>query len=762
MHFFEKHETLVERPLKQQQVLPSFSNKVSERANGGRGARHARARRFPARCRCFPATTETRSSLPRVICAKRSPDAARGTVVPASAPLTMSARSPSTPASFVFGDGARVAGRHDDGHVSGARTKTDEDGDFELESFPLTSLALGPWHARHVSTRLYFPSGRFVFVVTRRRRAEKASAFERTAELVTRHVARRLHVDVPMSPFDPDARGGPRVQSSERAKRARGDRGPNGGFGHRSAVPSPNVSAFAPFETFETFAPGATASVAGSVTGTSGVAFAEGSRETRTASLKRNHTTSRRSKHSPVSRCRDRVTTYAIDHDDVVGLNYVNPLCADGRLAMEARRVVKRAHATLDDAVASFATDTVRDTRGAPPGKKNASNATPTVVPGDVFDRRRGDGGSRAAGVGRAGARRFPGTPKTPKARKRSRLDADAGSVSENTSENTSGVLAETSDAPSPRAPPRVDEPDARRFAPDAAERESGVWSREPESSLDASPDATSTKSHRCGDTTDDTCGTNDAFCGDRTVFRDQTVFLCFDDPRVSAALRDVVTAERRLLALAEDGIPVWALVMASCGVYYRPWLRTASRLAFVTLALWSATAGARDVFRFCANAVAKTENANGVETSSPAIAAVSSASANTLFLSSLAWTGGARLGFVDARAVRALTAALGAGARALTRVFAFAGYVVGRIVAHRLSLAIAIRRAWRSLPRMWADAHGFVVASETETFRRDRKMTEKTFDRRDFRAETFASPRRRKPETPARGAPTRRADDDK
>ena len=671
----------------------------------------------------------------------------------------MSARSPSTPASFVFGDGARVAGRHDDGHVSGARTKTDEDGDFELESFPLTSLALGPWHARHVSTRLYFPSGRFVFVVTRRRRAEKASAFERTAELVTRHVARRLHVDVPTSPFDPDARGGPRVQSSERAKRAHGDRGPNGGFGRRSAVPSPNspnVSAFETFETFETFAPGATASVAGSVTGTSGVAFAEGSRETRTASLKRNHATSRRSKHSPRRR-RDLVATYAIDHDDVVGLNYVNPLCADGRLAMEARRVVKRAHATLDDAVASFATDTVRDTRGA-------SNATPTVVPGDVFDRRRGDGGSRAAGVGRAGARRFPGTPKTPKARKRSRLDADAGSVSENTSENTSGVLAETSDAPSPRTPPRDDEPDARRFAPDAAERESGVWSlesREPESSLDASPDATSTKSHRCGDTTDDTCGTNDAFCGDRTVFRDQTVFLCFDDPRVSAALRDVVTAERRLLALAEDGIPVWALVMASCGVYYRPWLRTASRLAFVTLALWSATAGARDVFRFCAYAVAKTENANGVETSSPAIAAVSSASANTLFLSSLAWTGGARLGFVDARAVRALGAALGAGARALTRVFAFAGYVVGRIVAHRLSLAIAIRRAWRSLPRMWADAHGFVVASETETFRRDRKMTEKTFDRKAFRAETFASPRRRKPETPARGAPTRRADDD-
>ena len=664
----------------------------------------------------------------------------------------MSARSPSTPASF--GDGARVAGLHD-GHISGAHSE-DEDGDFErMESFPLTSLALGPWHARHVSLRLYFPTGRFVFVVVRRRRAEKASAFGRTAELVTRHVARRLHVDVPMSPFASDARGG-----LGKPKRACGDRGPNGGFNDRSAVPSPTRAA--PFETFE---PRATASVAGSVAGTSGVAFAEGSRSRsrETASLARNHTTRRRSKH--VFRTRDHVTTYAVDHDDVVGLNYVNPLCADGRLAMEARRVVKRAHATLDDAVASFATaSSDRDTRGALPGKKNASNATPTVVPGDVFDRRRGDGGSRAAGVGRAGARRFPGkknAPGSPKARKRSRLDADprvSENTSENTFENTSGVLAETSDiSSSPRTPPRDDEylvskNVARRFAPDAAERESRA-------SLDASPDATPTKSHTSPHRYDDT---DDNGCDDQTVFRDQTVFLCFDDPRVSAALRDVVTAERRLLALAEDGIPVWALVMASCGVYYRPWLRTASRLAFVTLALWSATAGARDVFRFCAYAVAKTENANGVETSSPAIAAVSSASANTLFLSSLAWTGGARLGFVDARAVRALTAALGAGARALTRVFAFAGYVVGRIVAHRLSLAIAIRRAWRSLPRMWADAHGFVVASETETFRRDRKMTEKTFDRRDFRAETFASPRRRKPETPARGAPTRRADDDK
>lgn len=660
----------------------------------------------------------------------------------------MSARSPSTPrCSFAFGAGARVAGQHD-GFTSGAHSE-DEDGDFELESFPLTSLALGPWHARHVSTRLYFPSGRFVFVVTRRRRAVKASAFGRTAELVTRHVARRLHVDVPMSPF---ASGHRRGESGKPIKRACGDRGPNGGggFSRRSAVPSPTLAA--PFETFE---PGATASVATEQVATERVAFAEGSRET--ASLARNHTTRRRSKHAFRER-RDHVTTYAVDHDDVVGLNYVNPLCADGRLAMEARRVVKRAHATLDDALASFAT--TKSARDTPRGVLlNASNATPTVTLDDVFDRRRGVGGSRAAGVGRAGARRNPGkknAPGSPKARKRSRLDADPR-VSENTFEN---VLAETSDvSSSPRTPPRDDEylvskNVARRFAPDAAERESRA-------SLDASPDATPTKSHTSPHRYDDT---DDNGCDDQTVFRDQTVFLCFDDPRVSAALRDVVTAERRLLALAEDGIPVWALVMASCGLYYRPWLRTAARLAFVALALWSAAAGARDVFRFCVlkNAFAKTKTgADGVDVSSPAVSAVSSASANTLFLGSLAWTGGARLGLVDARAVRALTAALGAGARALARVFAFVGYVVGRIVAHRLSLAISIRRAWRGLPGMWADAHGFVVASETDASRKGKERgaastTEKASGG-DFRAETFASPRRRKPETPARGAPTTR-----
>jgi hypothetical protein len=275
MILFEKHETLVERSTK---ILTRFSlskgvdtRRHRHQSLGARERRSWRQRRaragFPARCRCFPATTETRSSLPRVISAKRSPDAARGTVVPASAPLTMSARSPSTPASFAFGDGARVAGLHD-GHVSGAHSE-DEDGDFErMESFPLTSLALGPWHARHVSVRLYFPSGRFVFVVVRRRRAEKASAFGRTAELVTRHVARRLHVDVPMSPFASDARG-----ESGKPKRACGDPSvTNGGFDDRSAVPSPTRAA--PFETFAPRASQRKPSVAGSVAGTSGVAFA--------------------------------------------------------------------------------------------------------------------------------------------------------------------------------------------------------------------------------------------------------------------------------------------------------------------------------------------------------------------------------------------------------------------------------------------------------------------------------------------------------
>ena len=616
-----------------------------------------------------------------------------------AAPSSPPSRSPSTPA-FAFGVEARSTGRRR-GFASAARSE-DEESDFELESFPLTRLALGPWHARaHVSLRLFFGRRRFVFVVVRRLRAQKPSAFGRTAELVARGVARRLRVDVPRSPFDLDARNAGRAGHDPRVLDA-------------SPEPEPEPEP----------------------------SFAEGARgdvSARAARLRR-----RRGKDDARA---PRVLTYAIEHDDVCGVNYLNPLCVDGRLVIETRRVTKRAFATLDEALASLsgeASTAETPSRAKPSPVRDArETGVAADAPGDFFDRRRTRG---AVGIGRAGARRAdaavsPGAradaAPSPKARKRSRFTADARVRNPRTPEASGGTgdakdavdgpvdgsvdgsvdgFAETSDAPSPSTPPRRDGADARRSARHEASR----------SSEDESPAPSA-----------DRGGARETRRSGATTFRHQTVFACFDDPRLPDALRAVVTSERRLLTLVEDGIPVWATAMASCGVYYRPWLRIAARAAFVAVALVSAWVGARDAFR-----------------------AAASASANTLVLGGLAWHGGARLGFVDSRAVRALTAVAHAAARALARVLAFVGYVVSRLVSHRLSLAMAARRAWRGLPGLLASAHGFVVGPETRSGTETVEATEREATGATFLA-SVAGPRRRKPETPARGARARVADDD-
>lgn len=687
------------------------------------------------------------------------------------------ARSPSTPI-FAFGDEARATGRRrrpraaHDGFTSGARSE-DEDGDFELESFPLTSLALGPWHARaHVSLRLAFGPGRFVFVVVRRLRAKKASAFGRTAELVTRHVARRLRVDVPMSPFDPEARGRRMSKGGERARRSRGknDEDPSDDDANENVSDVESVFFAKPRETASSFAEG----VSDDVSALDSL---------RSESLKK-RPPSRTKKTRPR---RALVLTYEIDHDDIVGLNYVNQLCLDGRLAIETRKVTKRAFDALDDALAFFAAKTTDST---------TTDASSVSVPSAAGAGRRRL--ASAAGVGRAGARRHRRMKEkdafaspTHSARKRSRFAADA--VSDEPLRRTAKArpsdaidvldASSTSDAPSPRTPPRDDERVLGKNPKTSAEdslREKKTKRKPARVGLRAPPFAFFLSRRRVvkesvSDTSARSCAERNADeCHESEVFRDQTVFASFDDLFLPEALRERVVAERRLLTLAEDGIPVWATVMASCGLYYRPWLRTAARAAFIALALGSAAVGARDFFALGARGVLSADAVVAPASSS------ASSSANTLFLGGLAWTGGARLGLVDARAMRTLTGVLNAAARALARVFAFVGYVVGRIAAHRLSLAMAARRAWRGLPRLWANAHGFraeciateCIASPTSATRASAGIDEEntTFRKRNdggeksrgeggdffFRAELGAAvPRARKNKTPARGAPT-------
>ena len=63
------------------------------------------------------------------------------------------------------------------------------------------------WHAKtHVSLCIVFATGRFVFVVVRRRRVLKPGTFVRTVERVKRTVKRHFDLDMPLSPFSVNGR----------------------------------------------------------------------------------------------------------------------------------------------------------------------------------------------------------------------------------------------------------------------------------------------------------------------------------------------------------------------------------------------------------------------------------------------------------------------------------------------------------------------------------------------------------------------------
>ena len=53
-----------------------------------------------------------------------------------------------------------------------------------------------------------------------------------------------------------------------------------------------------------------------------------------------------------------------------------------------------------------------------------------------------------------------------------------------------------------------------------------------------------------------------------------------------------------RLLQLYESGLPAWAVFLPSYGLYYRPWLRTATWLAFVLVSVFSMALGFWDLWR--------------------------------------------------------------------------------------------------------------------------------------------------------------------
>ncbi|WIA36664.1 hypothetical protein OEZ86_007948 [Tetradesmus obliquus] len=75
-----------------------------------------------------------------------------------------------------------------------------------------------------------------------------------------------------------------------------------------------------------------------------------------------------------------------------------------------------------------------------------------------------------------------------------------------------------------------------------------------------------------------------------------------FRDPtlphQLSKILKNESKSNVRLLKLYESGLPGWAIVLPSYGLWYRPWMRRVTWLLFVLLSVVSMAMGFYDLYK--------------------------------------------------------------------------------------------------------------------------------------------------------------------
>ncbi|KAJ9533294.1 hypothetical protein QJQ45_026339, partial [Haematococcus lacustris] len=81
-------------------------------------------------------------------------------------------------------------------------------------------------------------------------------------------------------------------------------------------------------------------------------------------------------------------------------------------------------------------------------------------------------------------------------------------------------------------------------------------------------------------------------------VFTSRTVIMQFRDPHVPPMLRDFVKSDMRLLKLYESGLPSWAVFLPCYGLWYRPWMRTATWLLVTAISIFSMAMGFYDLYK--------------------------------------------------------------------------------------------------------------------------------------------------------------------
>jgi hypothetical protein len=618
---------------------------------------------------------------------------------------------------FEFGAGTDARGARDEDDIPD-----------ELEAFPLTSLSLGMWKARsHGGLRAILARDRFVFVVFRRRRAVPTLA-ARASELVSQQLGRHLHIPVPSSPFDlGDA-------STRRASRAfdaaLGDA--DTPRSHRGATPAPDVPATPPMGTRD--APRASTAAdddaPSTATTTTATAFTPG------ASSPGAHA------HPSGFRAAQHVVlTYEITFENIVGLDYVNPLCFDGRVAIEARRVTKRAFSNLASALTFFRR---RDGASARRGS-GAETAARFTARGSSDDRRvvrpenanlnsNADGDARR---GRGDARATEGFDVGGgTARKRSRLAlesrfAEVASMPSG-DDGTAGDLPGTKMGAGTKTWTGLRVRTVASRSPGTPGTGTGTGTEGVFSPPARGVLASSSSSSRAWD--DDS---EDGHPG--VVFRDRTVQAHFADPHLPDALRARVRARPALLRLCESGLPPWAIFLAGYGFFYRPYLRAVARYLFLLVSSLSMLAGFYDLYKHIPGAdvvlagmwspfTQFLENhararlsilASYLFTQSAIFAPLVTSVAATA-RAGLAPLAGLAPSIFTARGVGRTAASasrfdlrlwreLGATTfRSVKRIVDFLLHLLRRAIAHRISLGMEARRRGREVHARLMRAHGF------------------------------------------------------
>ena len=521
--------------------------------------------------------------------------------------------APLTPPSVVFG-----------GEGSIGPSRGFDARDVEPGWFPLSKMSVGMWTAGprwHSELRFLPCKDRFVFAVIRSRR-RVVSTLGRALELVSKFTG----LPVPTSPFNLEggvggSAGGDDVAMPGEAN-ARGDAAttssstplrftPGGGWGSgrdaaiRGDTPGANR--------------GTPTNVNGANVAMDGGATPAGARASLTY----------------------EVLTYEVAYADVAGLDYRNPLCDDGRLAIEARAMTVRAFASFDDATRFFDDASNKSERPVKParhprkggerrrsvfrdggggGSKHKAATDHSSSPAAAEDERRGGDG---VGTARKRSRMATTTTTTSTAssmessRLASRFEAvaasrgspggfapfrvwgvdggvvrGAGSKTPNESKisgvsGVSGVSANAANAgnaavSSPAPPLSVRTPGGDSGA-DGGTPAFGVH-KHGSAYLPASSEGA-----RGGSFT----------YAVPAVYTHETLVVHFSHPSLPDALRRRVQSPGTgLLRLYETGLPPWALLLPRCGFYYRPWLRTLARGLFVLVSVLSMMAGFYDLYK--------------------------------------------------------------------------------------------------------------------------------------------------------------------